>query len=316
MAAPHVSGALALAISRNPGWTGTELKSRLLARATPTASLAGKTVTGGRLDTASLVGTLTAPAPLQVGPGGAGALALTWNNPTDADFSATRVLVRGDADPTSPSDASATVVYEGTASSATHTGVTVGSTLHYAAFSRGTLGSWSEAARVTTTVAEPPAGPGAPIPVGTNVSVTVNGITAMFSQVYSPGWLSITTMTPDAAPPANFRWVPNGYYEIHVIGDVAMPVTLRVPFDPAATADPTHVVFFHQAGVGWDNITTSTDPAGVVLASTGSFSNFGLGEPYAPSTDALSAETPYTAPVLALLVFVGLVVARRRFAAR
>jgi subtilisin family serine protease len=316
MAAPHVSGALALAISRNPGLTGTELKARLLARVTPTASLAGKTVTGGRLNTASLVGTLTAPAPLQVGPGGVGALALTWNNPTDADFSATRVLVRSDVDPTGPSDTSATVVYEGTASATTQSGVTVGSTLHYAAFSRGTLGAWSEAARVTTTVAEPPTGPGAPIPVGTNVSVTVSGVTAVFSQVYSPGWLSINRIAPTAAPPANFRWLPNGYYEIHVVGNVAMPVALRVPFDPATSADPAHVVFFHQVGGSWTNITSSTDPAGLVLASTGSFSNFGLADPLNPDGVALSAERPYTAPLLAVAIFVGLVVARRRFAAR
>lgn len=316
MAAPHVSGALALAISRNPGLSGTDLKARLLARVTPTASLAGKTVTGGRLNTASLVGTLTAPAPLQVGPGGAGALALSWVNPTDSDFSATRVLVRGDADPTGPSDTSATVVYEGTAAATTQTGVTVGSTLHYAAFSRGTLGAWSEAARVTTTVAEPPAGPGAPIPVGTNVSVTVNGVTAVFSQVYAPGWLSVTRMAPTASPPANFRWLPDGYYEIHVVGNVAMPVTLRVPFDPATTQAPSKVVFFHQVGGGWTNITTSTDPAGLVVASTNSFSNFGLADPLNPDGVALSAERPYTAPLLALVVFVGLVVARRRFAAR
>lgn len=50
MAAPHVSGAAALYLSLNPGATAAQVKAAILDSATPTPSLAGKTVTGGRLN--------------------------------------------------------------------------------------------------------------------------------------------------------------------------------------------------------------------------------------------------------------------------
>lgn len=313
MATPQVSGALALALARRPTLTGTQLKDRLLSTVTPTSSLAGKTVTGGRLNAASVVGTLPAPAPLLVGPAGPGALSLAWTNPTDADFSATRLLVRADADPTGPTDPSATVVYEGSASTATHTGVTVGTTLHYAAYSHAVLGGWSEAARVTTTVADLPAGPGAAMPVGTDVSVTVDGVTVTFPQVNAPGWLSVTRMAPRQVPPANFVFVNNGYYEIHAVGDYAMPATVTVSYAPADVTNPAGVRFFHYTGGTWTDVTTSVDAANNrVIASTPSFSDFAVSQPAASGSEALDAEKPWTAPLLAVTMLVGLVIARRR----
>ncbi len=56
MATPHVAGAIALLSATNLGLTAAQLKAQLLATVTPTDSLAGKTVTGGRLDAATLVG--------------------------------------------------------------------------------------------------------------------------------------------------------------------------------------------------------------------------------------------------------------------
>ncbi len=50
MATPHVSGAAALYASQNPGASSTQIKNAILGQATPTASLAGKVVTGGRLN--------------------------------------------------------------------------------------------------------------------------------------------------------------------------------------------------------------------------------------------------------------------------
>jgi subtilisin family serine protease len=50
MATPHVAGAAALYASLNPGATAAQLKAAILSSATPTASLAGKCVTGGRLN--------------------------------------------------------------------------------------------------------------------------------------------------------------------------------------------------------------------------------------------------------------------------
>lgn len=50
MATPHVSGAAALYASAHPGATAAQIKNAILSSAIPTASLAGKTSTGGRLD--------------------------------------------------------------------------------------------------------------------------------------------------------------------------------------------------------------------------------------------------------------------------
>lgn len=50
MATPHVTGAAALYASANPGATAASIKEAILNSATPTASLAGKCVTGGRLN--------------------------------------------------------------------------------------------------------------------------------------------------------------------------------------------------------------------------------------------------------------------------
>jgi len=50
MATPHVSGAVALFAARNPGASAAQIKAGILGSAVPTASLQGRTTTGGRLD--------------------------------------------------------------------------------------------------------------------------------------------------------------------------------------------------------------------------------------------------------------------------
>jgi subtilisin family serine protease len=50
MATPHVSGAAALYASLNPTASAAQIKAAILNSTTPTASLSGKTVTGGRLN--------------------------------------------------------------------------------------------------------------------------------------------------------------------------------------------------------------------------------------------------------------------------
>ena len=156
MAAPHVSGAVALAVSRTPTATATEIKSRLLSTAVPIAALSGRTVTGGRLDAAALVGSMGAPAPLLGAYSGVGSVTLSWMNPADPYWAVTRVLARVGVDPSDPDDPLSQVVYEGAGSSATQTGIASGSQVHYAAWARNTLGSWSPVARVTAAVNDPP----------------------------------------------------------------------------------------------------------------------------------------------------------------
>jgi subtilisin family serine protease len=57
MAAPHVTGAIALYAAYHPEATAAQIKEALLSSTDPTASLAGKTVTGGRLDVANFLNT-------------------------------------------------------------------------------------------------------------------------------------------------------------------------------------------------------------------------------------------------------------------
>jgi subtilisin family serine protease len=55
MATPHVTGAAALYASVNPGASAAQIKNAILSSAVPTASLAGRTVTGGRLDVSAAI---------------------------------------------------------------------------------------------------------------------------------------------------------------------------------------------------------------------------------------------------------------------
>jgi subtilisin family serine protease len=50
MATPHVTGAVALYKARNPSATASQIKAAILNSATPTSSLSGRVVTGGRLN--------------------------------------------------------------------------------------------------------------------------------------------------------------------------------------------------------------------------------------------------------------------------
>ena len=63
MATPHVTGAVALYASAFPSATASEIRSALLGNTLPTSSLAGITVTGGRLNLAGLFGAAEPPPP-------------------------------------------------------------------------------------------------------------------------------------------------------------------------------------------------------------------------------------------------------------
>jgi subtilisin family serine protease len=64
MATPHVTGAAALVAAAHPELSALDLKDRLLTGTQQIDSLAGLTVTGGRLDTAAALGALANPPPV------------------------------------------------------------------------------------------------------------------------------------------------------------------------------------------------------------------------------------------------------------
>lgn len=68
MATPHVAGAVALYAAAFPDASALQVRNAVLGSARPTASLSGRTVTGGRLDVGSLVGFVpVTPPTLSIG---------------------------------------------------------------------------------------------------------------------------------------------------------------------------------------------------------------------------------------------------------
>lgn len=71
MATPHVTGAVGLLAAYNEGLTGAQIRDALLSTTTATSSLAGITVTGGRLDITNMLAAglaMTPPAPIAPAP--------------------------------------------------------------------------------------------------------------------------------------------------------------------------------------------------------------------------------------------------------
>ena len=62
MASPQVAGAAALLLAKNPDLTAAQMKQALMSTTVPMASLAGKVVTGGRVDVAAALASVS-PAP-------------------------------------------------------------------------------------------------------------------------------------------------------------------------------------------------------------------------------------------------------------
>ena len=85
MATPHVTGAAALCASMDPTLSAAAIRNAIIQSAAPTASLAGRTVTGGRLDVGAMMSRcVTATVPVSGAPSG---LTATATGPTTASLS-------------------------------------------------------------------------------------------------------------------------------------------------------------------------------------------------------------------------------------
>lgn len=100
MATPHVTGAIALYASTHAGAWAPDIKQAILGAVAPTASLQGKTATGGRLDLSTVIKPTTSSSTAPLAPSGLTATALsssdiqlTW---TDNSNNETRFVIHRD----------------------------------------------------------------------------------------------------------------------------------------------------------------------------------------------------------------------------
>jgi len=160
MAAPHVTGVVALVMQRFPGITAQQVKDRILATVHNVPSLSGKVTTSGRLDASAALapyaanvtaftGTLTLD----------GTITLSWTNPVDAAYDRTVIRGLAGADPTGPADPASRLVYSGTGSTVNDTGLVGGTQMHYMAYTHSTTGLWSDGVPLTVTVISAPPDP-------------------------------------------------------------------------------------------------------------------------------------------------------------
>src|SRR5262249_6668942 len=116
MAAPFVTGAVALLHSLHPNWTGAQVIQQILSTTDPIAALKGKSVTGGRLNLARALGAS------QIDVSGPSLIALTPNAGGTSPVSGVRVTFSEPINPSSFTTADVTIT--GPNGAITPTGIT------------------------------------------------------------------------------------------------------------------------------------------------------------------------------------------------
>lgn len=146
MATPHVAGAAALLLSAHPTATYAELKSWLLGGAVSIPALAGKVLSGGRLNLADALAISNgALGPIQSlaanSASGSDMVNVSWLNPTSPQYSKTILRRSTTGFPASPTDG--TLAYQGTATLLSDGPFTLGDTIYYTAWAQSGTGTYS-----------------------------------------------------------------------------------------------------------------------------------------------------------------------------
>ena len=185
MATPHVTGAIALYCSTHPGASAESVRQAILGSALATPSLAGKTVTGGRLNLSTII-TPPPGAPTGVmATAGTGSVALKWNPVAGAD---SYIVKRG----TTAGGPYSVITSNVAAESYTNTGLVNGTTYRYVIAARNASGVSSDSAEVAAT------------PLG-SVPAKPSGVTATASTATVAGSSTVTVRWNPSSGAASYK---------------------------------------------------------------------------------------------------------------
>ncbi len=123
----------------------------------------------------------------------------------------------------------------------------------------------------------------ATVPTGTDVPVTMNAVTLVFSAVLTGGGVTVAG-SPD--PPANQTqtgFQVNGvYYDVSSTAVYSGPITITLPYDPGFLGDPQTLRLYHYDKVldSWIDVTTAVDTTNHTISGVvTSLSPFATGVP-------------------------------------
>ncbi len=120
------------------------------------------------------------------------------------------------------------------------------------------------------------------IPVGNNVSVNLGNVDVTFSEVTSPGFMSIITTThPQGGQlPSQYRFLGT-YYELTTTATYSGLITISFTYDDADVhGQESNLKLFHWDATSWVNITTNVDTINnLITGETLTLSPFAIGEP-------------------------------------
>ncbi len=159
MATPHVTGAAALYASTHPGATALEIKNALLGSTTPTASLTGKTGTGGRLNLSTVI---APPAPPTIPPPPTGLTATAGNGQVSLSWSASAGATSYNVKRGTVSGGPYDVIGSATTTTYTDNTAANGTTYFYVVSAVNSAGESGNSTEVSAIPQAPPSPPAAP----------------------------------------------------------------------------------------------------------------------------------------------------------
>ena len=120
---------------------------------------------------------------------------------------------------------------------------------------------------------------GSNISVNTQDSVTRAAGNVLFAKVTRPGNTAMTAAN-GAPPPAGYRAArSNQAFDVTTSAQFSGAVTFTLQFPPAAFWHPAEARLFHNENGAWVDRTSSINPAGTIIASVASLSQFAVFEP-------------------------------------